>query len=155
MIGSYYPIVAALAANIFAQIVKVPIHLILYKEWKPGLAISTGGMPSSHSSTVAAMTTAVGFIDGFDSTTFAIALTLTIVVAYDAQGVRRHAGTHAEAINNLYEDLRELMNTIVHHPLSNEKYNKQFKELLGHQPLEVFFGLLTGVFVAIMLIPYV
>lgn len=42
--------------------------------------VRSGGMPSSHSSTVTALAVAVGFQEGADSSAFAIALVMACVV---------------------------------------------------------------------------
>lgn len=142
-----YVLESAILANVLAQIVKVPLRLITKKEWRPTLVLSTGGMPSSHSAFVAALATAVAFVDGIDSTAFAISFCLAAVVIYDAMGIRRHAGQHAKMLNQLLDDLRKAGNLSV---FQDEAYQKRFKELLGHEPLETFFGTLFGIFIAII-----
>ena len=126
-----YVLESAILANVLAQLIKVPICLITKRKWNPALVFSTGGMPSSHSAFVAALTTAIALVDGIGSTTFAISFCLASVVIYDAMGVRRHAGQHAKMLNQLLDD------------------QKRFKELLGHEPLETFCGTLFGIFIAI------
>lgn len=142
-----YALESAILANVLAQVIKVPLRLITRKEWRPSLVLSTGGMPSSHSAFVSAMLTAVGLVDGVHSTTFAIAFCLAAVVIYDAMGIRRHAGQHAKMLNQLLDDLKKNGNLSV---FQDESYQKRFKELLGHEPLETFFGTLFGIFVAII-----
>lgn len=61
------PLWSALIAIVFAQVIKVPIRAIADKRLQPDLAFSTGGMPSSHSAAVAALTTSIGFESGLDS----------------------------------------------------------------------------------------
>ena len=100
-----YVLEATILANVLAQLVKVPLHLLIKKQWKPSLMLSTGGMPSSHSAFVAALATAVAIVDGVHSTTFAISFCLASVVIYDAMGIRRHAGEHAKMLNHLIDDL--------------------------------------------------
>ena len=117
-----------------AQFLKVPIHYLAHKQWKFGLWLSTGGMPSSHSALVAGITLASGLYAGFNSAPFAIAFALTMVVTYDAAGIRRQAGFHAERINFLFNEL------LSGHPLSEEN----LKEMLGHSPSQVVGGLLLG-----------
>ena len=98
-------------------------------------------MPSSHSAIVAALTTSVGRLNGVTSDTFAIALIFSIVVMYDAQGVRRAAGRQAAVLNRLVDDLmaqRGLQET-------------RLRELLGHTPVEVLVGAALGI--AVGLIP--
>jgi hypothetical protein len=73
-------------------------------------------------------------VQGFDSPAFALAVALAMVVIYDATGIRRQAGLHAEMINAMFQDLME------GHPLQQEK----LAEVLGHSPGEAFVGLLLG-----------
>lgn len=141
-----YALEAAILANLLAQIVKVPIRIIMKREWSPRLLISTGGMPSSHSAFVAALTTAIGIIDGVQTTTFAISFCFAAVVIFDAMGIRRHAGQHAAMLNQLLDDLMENGDFSI---FQNPSYQKRFKELLGHEPLETFAGTLFGIFIAI------
>lgn len=82
------PLILALFAVVFAQVVKIPIHFIADRKLVLGLAFSTGGMPSSHSAAVTALTTSVGIEHGLDSPYFAIACVLSIIVMYDATGIR-------------------------------------------------------------------
>ncbi len=100
--------------------------------------IGSGGMPSSHSSFVMGMSTAVGLAKGWDSSSYAIALVLSLIVMYDASGVRRSVGKQAIILNNIIEDLYH------HKPIAQDK----LKELVGHTPVEVFAGALLGIVVA-------
>lgn len=140
-----YALEAAILANLLAQIVKVPIRVLTKKEWSPRLLISTGGMPSSHSAFVSALATAVGVTDGIHSTTFAISFCFAAVVIFDAMGIRRHAGQHAAMLNQLLDDLMKNGDFSI---FQNPSYQKRFKELLGHEPLETFAGTLFGIFIA-------
>lgn len=38
-----YVLEATILANVLAQLVKVPLHLLIKKQWKPSLMLSTGG----------------------------------------------------------------------------------------------------------------
>lgn len=67
--------------------------------------IGSGGMPSSHSSFVMALTMSIGFTQGFDSVAFAISAVMSFVVMYDAAGVRRSAGQQAAILNKLVESV--------------------------------------------------
>ena len=141
-----YVLEAAIIANILAQLIKLPLRLIIKREWRPSIIFSTGGMPSSHAAFVTALATAVGIQEGINSTMFAIAFCFAAVVIYDAMGIRRHAGQHAAMLNQLIEDLRTTGGFTV---FQDESYHKQFKELLGHEPLETFAGTLFGIVVAV------
>ncbi|MCL1948559.1 MAG: divergent PAP2 family protein [Turicibacter sp.] len=142
-----YILETALIANISAQLLKIPIHRLMRGKWNPRLALSTGGMPSSHSATVSSLATAIGIVEGVHSPLFAIAFVVAGVVIYDAMGVRRHAGTHASMLNMMLDDLIENGDLT---QFQDEKYTKRFKELLGHEPAETFFGALFGILVAFL-----
>ena len=150
-----FPLIAALTSIIFAQVIKVPITLVVAKEFKPGLAFSTGGMPSSHSAAVASLTTAIGILEGVTSIPFAIAFVFGVIVMFDASGVRRQAGQQAVVLNQLIKDFQYFMEGAKDWK-DKEEYEKrqELKELLGHQPIEVFFGGLTGVGIALLLFQF-
>jgi uncharacterized protein len=103
-----FPLFAAIIGNLMAQIVKVPIQFISTHKWNWGLLISTGSMPSSHSSTVTALTTAIGMKNGFTSDIFSLSAVFCAVVLYNSCGIRRHAGEHAALLNVVFEDLRNI-----------------------------------------------
>jgi uncharacterized protein len=92
-------------------------------------------MPSSHAASVAALSTAVGIENGFRSLLFGVTLYFSLVVMYDAAGLRRAAGRQAEILNRLIDEHFE-------HP---ERETQKLMELLGHTPLEVFVGATIGV----------
>jgi len=152
---SNFPLWAALLSIVIAQVIKVPIRLVATKEFLPGLAFSTGGMPSSHSAAVCALTTAIGLTEGIESSLFALAVLFSVITMFDASGVRRHAGEHAAVLNQLMKDIQMLVD---HTKNWNDKEIKEkreeLKELLGHQPIEVFFGALTGIIVALIIEPF-
>ena len=90
-------------ALLLSQLLKVPIDYLRNqrKDWNWSLLFNAGGMPSSHSALMAAVTTSIGLYVGWGSPMFALALAITSIVIYDAAGVRRQAGLHAERINKL------------------------------------------------------
>jgi len=99
----------------------------------------TGGMPSSHSAVVCALATSVGIYDGINSTFFIICLIFAMVVLRDSVGVRRAAGIHAKALNDLCKQSAKLTGLEF----------RSVKEIQGHTPLEVLVGALLGIFIAI------
>jgi acid phosphatase family membrane protein YuiD len=123
-----------------AQILKVGVVSVRKRHLDLRVLAETGGMPSSHSAIVAALTTSVGRLNGVTSDTFAIALIFSIVVMYDAQGVRRAAGLQAAVLNRLVDDLmaqRGIQET-------------RLRELLGHTPVEVLVGAALGIVVGLL-----
>lgn len=132
-------LMAGLIAWLLAQIIKLPLDYLYTRKWNWALLLTTGGMPSSHSSLLTATTLGIGLYHGFDNPVFAIAVAITMVVVYDAAGVRRQAGIHAQRINVLFNEL-------LHGHMLNEK---DLREVLGHTPLEVIGGILLGFIVAI------
>ena len=121
-----------------AQIIKVPIECFRSGRMNWALLLSSGGMPSSHSALMVGATYGAGLFIGFDSAVFAVIFPITMIVIYDATGVRRQAGFHAEKINLL---IRELLS-------GDFKAEKKLREVLGHTPLEALFGVLLGLVVA-------
>ncbi|KAJ3678132.1 hypothetical protein LUZ60_001935 [Juncus effusus] len=134
-----YPLISAVLAFAIAQTTKFLITWYKENRWDPKRLVGSGGMPSSHSSTVTALAMAVGFNEGFGSSFFALALILASVVMYDAFGVRLHAGKQAEVLNQIVCELP------IDHPLAD---SRPLRELLGHTPNEVFAGAALGISVA-------
>ena len=134
---------AALSAWLLAQIFKLPLQYLREGEWDWTVLVRPGGMPSSHSALITAGAHGVGLTVGFDSPIFALGVVIAMIVIYDATGVRRQAGRHAEIINRMIRDLFE------GHQLSQE----QLREVLGHSPVEALVGLLLGLSVAQIIVP--
>ena len=131
-------LIAGLTAWALAQIIKVPYEYLMERHWNWSLLLRAGGMPSSHAALVVAITHAVGLYTGFNNPLFAVSFMVTMVVVYDATGIRRQAGLHAALINAMISDLA------AGHPLKSER----LKEVLGHTPLEAFAGVILGLLVA-------
>ncbi|MBE4907431.1 divergent PAP2 family protein [Bacillus luteolus] len=147
-----FPLWAALAAIGFAQFVKVPIQFIASRKVDWSLITSTGGMPSSHSAAVTALTTGIGIEEGVGSPLFAVSAVFAIIVMFDATGVRRHAGEQATVLNRLVIDFNRFVEEAKMWPKMDEtEKRKELKELLGHQPIEVFFGGLSGILLTLLL----
>lgn len=147
-----FPLIASLAAIFFAQFVKVPITFFITKkiDWK--LLTSTGGMPSSHSAAVTALSTGVALESGIGSPLFAVAAVFAIITMFDATGVRRQAGEQAIVLNQLVSDFNRFLSDAKGWQNKPEQQKrKELKELLGHKPIEVFFGGLTGIALTLIL----
>jgi hypothetical protein len=133
-----YVLIAGLIAWGMAQLIKPVLYFARYRKWTWGPLLSAGGMPSSHSALIVSTTISAGLHLGFDSPIFAVAVAFSMIVLYDAAGVRRQAGYHAQRINMLIEEL------LSGHPISE----KQLIEVLGHSPLEVTGGTILGIVVS-------
>jgi acid phosphatase family membrane protein YuiD len=129
-------------AWIIAQSLKILLNYIQTKKINWKLFLSSGGMPSSHSAFVSSITMSVGLREGFESNLFAVSLIMSLIVMYDAAGVRRAAGKQASVINLITENIERLGIEIDEH----------LKELLGHTPTEVFAGAILGVAISLLLL---
>lgn len=134
-------LVTCIIAWFAAQLIKVIHTLVKNKKIDFRRFIGSGGMPSSHSSFVTSLATAVGIEKGFAGTEFAIATVFAMVVMYDAAGVRRAAGQQAKILNQIVEEWERA---------DFAKTDKRLKELLGHTPKEVFAGGFLGIAVAFL-----
>jgi uncharacterized protein len=147
-----FPLWSALAAIFFAQFVKVPIQYIATRKLDWSLLTSTGGMPSSHSAAVTALSTGVALETGMDSAVFAVSAVFAIITMFDATGVRRQAGEQAIVLNQLVNDFNKFVEEAkVWQKKAEKEKQKELKELLGHKPIEVFFGGLTGIALTLFL----
>jgi acid phosphatase family membrane protein YuiD len=135
-------LIGGLLSWALAQLLKLPLEYIRVRRWNWSLLLRAGGMPSSHSALVAATTHGIGLVAGFDSPLFALSVAFAMIVIYDATGIRRQAGRHAERINALMRDLLEGQ------PLRS---GGELREVLGHSPGEAVAGLLLGMGVAQLL----
>ncbi|MCY0876689.1 MAG: divergent PAP2 family protein [Firmicutes bacterium] len=140
-------IIAALASIVIAQVIKVPIFFFSQRKWDFSKMFSTGGMPSSHSAAVCSLATVVGSEFGTGSTLFGACVVFGVIVMYDAAGIRRHAGEQAIVLNQLEEEIGRYIDR---HFSGNEMYQKKLKEMLGHQPIEVFMGAVLGIVLGVI-----
>ncbi len=128
----------------FAQFLKMLIEIftkprLRTKDFMLRALFGTGGMPSSHSSTISAVCVSIGFSEGFNSPLFALSFTILMIVVRDATGVRLSSGKQAAIINELTNEVNNNLNTAI----------KTVKEVRGHTPLETFVGVLVGILVSL------
>jgi len=121
-----------------AQVIKFILFFVQNASLKLERLYGSGGMPSSHSSLVCAALISTGRAVGWDSPTFAVMFVLSAIVMYDAANVRLEAGKHAKQLNEIAIRL-----------FSQDESDKttEFKELLGHTPLQVFCGAVLGILI--------
>ena len=117
-------------------------------EWRP--FFSTGGFPSSHTSTCVTLTVSLFLfqmhdLNGMVDWSFAVALIASMIIIHDAMGVRYEASKHAKILNHITSDIPDDQKKLI-------GFGKklQLKEMLGHKGVEVFGGFIVGVIVAVM-----
>ena len=126
--------VVTIVAWVLAQGFKVLNYYFKHHKINFRLFVGTGGMPSSHSSFVTSLATAIGFESGFDSSVFYLAMGMALIIMSDAAGVRRAVGQQATILNEMMDDLYQ------DKPIPPTRV----KELLGHTPTQVFAGAFWG-----------
>ncbi len=131
--------IATISGWITAQAIKIIINAIREKRFNFKWLIGTGGMPSAHSAGVMSLATAVGIQEGFTSTIFVATLFFAMVIAFDAQGVRRATGRQAEILNKIMDDIY----------WRRKIQEDRLKELIGHTPFEVLVGCVIGIAVSV------
>ena len=135
-------LVSSVTGLVVAQLLKTIIDCMLNKSFSPERLVGSGGMPSSHSSTVCALVVSSGLCFGVSSFEFAVSFILAAIVMYDATGVRRETGKQAKLLNMIMEqDIFKL---------NMEQFQEKLKEFVGHTPLQVFAGAILGVILALL-----
>lgn len=147
--SSLYPLVTALLSNILAQVLKTVVYYYRIGKWDFHWVIASGGFPSSHSSTVTALSLSIGIQEGFDSAIFAVTTIFSFIVMYDACHVRYYSGKNIELTQQLVKDLREMTGLHFDDPI----YQEKLKNVLGHKLVEVIGGFVVGLAVPLILCP--
>lgn len=123
-----------------SQLAKVIRGMIREKRFNFRWIFDTGGMPSSHSASVASIATSMGLYYGFVSMPFLMTLVFTVITMFDAAGVRRSAGRQAQVLNKMLDELYQ----------KGQFAEERVKELLGHTPVEVFAGAFLGILISLV-----
>lgn len=147
--SSLYPLVTALLSNILAQVLKTVVYYYRTGKWDFHWVIASGGFPSSHSSTVTALSLSIGIQEGFESAIFAVTTIFSFIVMYDACHVRYYSGKNIELTQQLVKDLREMTGLHFDDPI----YQEKLKNVLGHKFVEVIGGFVVGLAVPLILCP--
>ena len=127
----------SLLSCLLAQFLKIIFNFFSNGEIKFGIIFETGGMPSSHSALITGAASGIGYELGFDSSIFALAVAIALIVMYDASGVRKSAGIQASEINKLSKKLNLQSEVIL-------------KETLGHTKIEVLVGSFLGALITLL-----
>lgn len=139
MLEQYKYLLVPIITLIICQTLKFIIESVANRKIIWGrLFNGSGGMPSTHTSFSTSLTMMLGLNLGFDNPLFAIALVFTLIVSYDAMGLRMESGKQAEAINKIFDEI-----------FKKEQFTK-LKEKLGHKPQEVLAGMCLGILSALL-----
>jgi len=140
----YIYLIVPFVVLIINQIIKFTIESIRCKRLRfSRLFNGSGGMPSTHTAFIFSLITCIGIKIGTTTPMFALSFIVGLIVAYDSMGVRNESGKQAIAINKIVD---ELETSNLHIEL------QELKEQIGHQPLEVIVGILTGITFASLII---
>jgi len=132
-----------LISLVSAQFLKVIIGIFTEKRFNFRRFLDTGNMPSSHTASVVSLATAIAMENGLNSPAFALSAVFAVVVMYDATGVRRAAGLQAAVLNKIAENIKKKEGLTI--------IEDNLKELLGHTPMEVFWGAILGFSLAFLI----
>lgn len=135
-----YVLTTAITAALMAQLIKILLNLFIFHRFIAERMWGAGGMPSAHSATVCAMVVATGRYCGTNSTLFALATLFSIIVMYDAMGVRYETGEQAKIINRLFREWIDQESEVF-----SFLGDKKLKEMVGHTPIEVVSGAALGI----------
>ena len=137
-LSNFYPLIAAITAMLASQIIK--ILLTNFAKKSKSISITqAGGMPSSHSALISAAALSIGLNDGFNSSIFFVSVVLSLVVIYDARGIRHTVGNHAKLLNN---------------KLALSEKTK-LDEQVGHTLPEIIVGIGIGLMIAFYMYQFV
>ena len=138
-------LVSSVVSWTVAQLLKTLIDFGLNKSFNAERLVGSGGMPSSHSSTVCSLTTAAALKYGVGSFEFAVSFVFAMVVMYVAIGVRRETGKQAKLLNSI----------LMENPLklNAEVLQEKLKEYVGHTPLQVLAGAILGIGITFLMKP--
>ena len=132
MINIYQYLIIPIIVCIISQTIKVIIEFIKTKKLNIIRFIDgMGGMPSTHSALVSSLTTLVCINYNITSIIFSITLFFSLIVIYDSMGIRYESGNQAKELNKIL--------------------GTNFKEPLGHSPIEVLLGVLLGIILTLIL----
>lgn len=147
---SLFPLCAALLANITAQVLKPFFLYLRTRRFDVHQTIASGGFPSSHSSTVIALSTSIALQEGVESPLFAITAVFSLIVIYDAVNVRYYAGRNIQLTKQLITDLEDMSKLQFSDPI----YKEKIKSVLGHKFIEAIGGFVLGFAIALILHPF-
>ena len=142
-----FPLWVSIIALVVAQVLKPFIYYLQNKKWDFEQVFASGGFPSSHSALVTALSLSVGIQEKFSSTLFAVTVSFSIIILYDAANVRFYSGQNIKITQQLLRDLQKLTDLDLTSPI----YKTKVKEVLGHKWIEVIGGVILGALIVLLL----
>jgi acid phosphatase family membrane protein YuiD len=131
-----YRFAIPLGVGLIIQCIKICVDVANHKTFHRKNLWSAWGFPSVHSAVSSSVTTLIGLQTGIESLEFAMAFSFSFLFWYDAMNVRYESGKHAHYINTMRHELQNM--------LSFQKHFHMLKERIGHTPLEVGAGIVSG-----------
>lgn len=141
--------ISAACSWLTAQTAKTILYFIINHEFNWERIVGAGGMPSAHSATVCALVVSTALTYGVRGFEFPMTCFFAFIVMYDAMGVRRETGEQAKVLNEIIDQWFNMGNVLqTRTPMEN------FKEFVGHTPLQVLVGALIGVLIGSLVCMY-
>jgi len=134
------PIFIVLLVWVIIQFFKIIVDSIVEKRVCIDHIFISWWFPSFHTGVASSVTVLALLADWIRSTSFAIALTFSMLFAYDAMNLRYQTWKHAEYLNAIRKDLQE--NFLMTQP---QQKRSKLKERLWHTPIEVMWGFIFWV----------
>ncbi len=141
-----YPLVAAVVAQVSAQVVKVILYSVSERRFAANRFLSASGMPSAHSAFVTALATSIGVKHGVQSDIFAVSAVFAAIVVYDSFRLRGQVQRHAEVLNQLLKPRLDVSAQPVHGKATNRTV--RLSEHVGHTVPEIIAGVAWGILIA-------
>jgi len=130
-------LIAVVLAMILAQLIKTVINRVQTKKLDWSMLIQDGGMPSSHSAVVSALSMSVFFEEGKITVLFVVVIVFSLIVINDAYKARRTVGLEAHIVNEI---------------AAKEKLTfTKLNERQGHTPLQVLMGAVLGIVITLLI----
>ncbi len=129
-------LLAPVFAWFFSQLLKNIFFWYKDKKISKKYVFTDGGLPSSHSAVMTALTTAIFLTEGL-TPLFYVSAVVSLVIFRDATGVRLETAKQAKRINQLFKEF--------------DSHEIALKELIGHTRKQVIAGIVVGLVVTIIL----
>ncbi len=131
-----------IVVGILVQIVKFVLYSLKHG-WDVRYVFTHGHMPSAHTAFAISILTSVGYYEGINDGSFAVAIALAFLIIDDATRLRMHLGDQGRYLNMLVEQLN----------IDTDKYPR-LKERTGHRVSEVIVGAILGFILTMLLIQF-